>query len=274
MKIEPFLLCRKDEGGVATLSSLPKMPEISYKDIYDIQKKLSFTNIEDFHIKTIIENINSDSKTIKRITFFYACVYKNEILKCGRNWREWIEGCFIDFPIEDSDIDKIRFFVQDYFKNEISKVINLSNSGPYDYRYLYSNYISGESYNSNLKTLSIDSLNESKTDEPYNLSPEKEDIINDENIRNIATNIVKEIIRANDFATKDHLKKIENDINKISSSNFLQEKDIELHVNQLVKKAFDNQDFTKINQIKIQTNINTALNIILCIIIILLIISQ
>lgn len=286
MRIEPFLVYRKDEGGIITLSSLSNTPKLSYKELYEPQKGFHYENEKDLLIKTVVEELQYNNETMYRIVFYYHCVYKNMIVNCGRNTREWIEGCLIDsnMEVEDSGLEKIRVILRDHLKNKIGNKINLYDSMPLDYRYLYSNYQSGENDDIKLESIIITSLDDEVgvgIITPVECEQKESDIqqtlINKVDVEKMVTFLFNKLL-----TEKEILSKAQIDIEIISVlkkeleiliPKCLTEAEIKAFMDEYIKKQTltTSQIFISLKSARKHTAINTMISVIISIVIILLI---
>lgn len=286
MRIDPFLVYRKDEGGVITISSLSNIPKLSYKELYEPRKDIYYENDKELLIKTTVEELQYNNKTMCRIVFYYHCVYKNIIVNCGRNMREWIEGCFIDFnmKVEDNGLEKIRVILRNYLKNKIGNKINLYDSMSLDYRYLYSNYLSGENDDIKLEPIIITTLDDEEVTEimvgvkcEQNKSSIQQNVINEVDIEKTVTVLVDKLLAGKELLSKDQLDMEINSRLKKEEELLIPERSTEAEIKAFVdeyvkKQMFNTSQISKyLESTKKHAVINTIISVIISIVIILLI---
>lgn len=288
MKIYPFLVYRKDEGGIITISSLANIPKLSYKELYEPQKDIYYENEKELLIKTTVEELQYNNKTMCRIVFYYHCVYKNIIVNCGRNTREWIEGCLIDFnmKVEDGGLEKIRVILRDYLKNRIGNKINLYDSMSLDYRYLYSNYLSGDNDDIKLEPIMITSLNDEVVDEAMvsakyeqNENGIQQNVIDKVDVEKTVTLLVDKLLAGKELLSKAQLDmEIDSILKKIEL--LISERSTEAEIKTFVDE-YDKKQMMSILRIskslestKKHTLINTIISVIISIVIMLIIILK
>lgn len=288
MKIYPFLVYRKDEGGIITISSLANIPKLSYKELYEPQKDIYYENEKELLIKTTVEELQYNNKTMCRIVFYYHCVYKNIIVNCGRNTREWIEGCLIDFnmKVEDGGLEKIRVILRDYLKNRIGNKINLYDSMSLDYRYLYSNYLSGDNDDIKLEPIMITSLNDEVVDEAMvsakyeqNENGIQQNVIDKVDVEKTVTLLVDKLLAGKELLSKAQLDmEIDSILKKIEL--LISERSTEVEIKTFVDE-YDKKQMMSILRIskslestKKHTLINTIISVIISIVIMLIIILK